>query len=440
MAHSEQTDVVVVGGGFAGLTAARNLNDRGISAIVVESRDRLGGRTWYRNFADTDQLIEMGGNWLTMNYQPLMRAELDRYEIPIELSPEMTTSEWLINGVRSSGFPVPLEEIPALEKAVLHCVRAADRIDPYAPLDGQGLHDLDVSWDEFLSPLDLPAATWDFLSMFPVFYAARDTSTISALMLLQQLALVGNSPWSFFAIGHHRFTRGTKSMIDALASDCADIRLDTHITRVTQTENGVEVTTASGETITARYAIWTTPLNCWNDVEFSPALSSGKRGAAAGAHCSNTTVKFWALVENNTVDALMAGPSTNRGLAVLSREYDVEGHALKVGFSCDPTAYDFDTVAGTDQAVEALTPGAHVIKSDWHDWNNDPLAKGSWFGAQPGMLSKSHSELSRREGRVLFASSDVAVSFMGWMEGALETAHKASTEVAALLDTESAKA
>lgn len=433
MTDPEQFEVVVVGAGFAGLTAARNLADQGISAVVLESRDRLGGRTWYRKFADTEQFVEMGGNWLTMNYQPLMQAELDRYGTPIELSPEMAASEWLIDGSRTRGFPVPFDQIPALEKAVLHAVRAADRIDPYAPLDTQGLEDLDVSWDEFFAPLDLPSATWDFLSMFPVFYAARDTASMSALMLLQQLALVGNSPWSFFAIGHHRFTHGTKSMIDAIAGDCADVRLNTHVASVTQNREGVEVTTSAGNVIRARYVIWTTPLNCWNDVRFTPALSQGKRDAASGVHSSDMTVKFWALVEKNDVDSVMAGPSTNRGLAVLSREYDVEGSALKVGFSCDPAAFDFDTVEGTDAAVEALTPGAGVLKSDWHDWNNDVLAKGSWFGAQPGMLSTSHSELSRPEGRILFASSDIAISFMGWMEGALETAHRASTDVAALL-------
>lgn len=46
-------DVLVVGGGIAGLTAARDLAQSGRSVLVLEARDRLGGRTWYKQFGDT---------------------------------------------------------------------------------------------------------------------------------------------------------------------------------------------------------------------------------------------------------------------------------------------------------------------------------------------------------------------------------------------------
>ena len=43
---SFRADVVIVGGGFAGITAAREMTQRGVSVNVLEARDRLGGRTW----------------------------------------------------------------------------------------------------------------------------------------------------------------------------------------------------------------------------------------------------------------------------------------------------------------------------------------------------------------------------------------------------------
>jgi phytoene dehydrogenase-like protein len=55
-------DVVVVGAGFAGLTAARELSRRGHSVLVVEARDRIGGRTWTtERFGRT---LELGGTWV----------------------------------------------------------------------------------------------------------------------------------------------------------------------------------------------------------------------------------------------------------------------------------------------------------------------------------------------------------------------------------------
>jgi len=77
--------------------------------------------------------------------------------------------------------------------------------------------------------------------------------------------------------------------------------------------------------------------------------------------------------------------------------------------------------------LKTLDPDAELIKFDSHDWNTDPYSLGGWFSPRPGVLSQSQSELSRPEGRVLFASSDVAISFQGWLEGAVETGHRAAS-------------
>jgi monoamine oxidase len=55
-------DVIVVGGGFAGVTAARECALRGRDVLLLEARDRLGGRTWSKSWAGTR--IELGGAWV----------------------------------------------------------------------------------------------------------------------------------------------------------------------------------------------------------------------------------------------------------------------------------------------------------------------------------------------------------------------------------------
>src|SRR5881397_2102221 len=77
-------DVVVIGGGFAGVTAARDLRQRGYRVLILEARDRLGGRTWTAEFAG--QPVEMGGAWVHW-CQPHVWAEITRYGLQITESP-----------------------------------------------------------------------------------------------------------------------------------------------------------------------------------------------------------------------------------------------------------------------------------------------------------------------------------------------------------------
>lgn len=55
-------DAIVIGAGFTGLVAARDLSKNGLSVLLVEARDRIGGRTWTANAFGEE--FEMGGTWI----------------------------------------------------------------------------------------------------------------------------------------------------------------------------------------------------------------------------------------------------------------------------------------------------------------------------------------------------------------------------------------
>lgn len=59
-------DVVVVGAGFAGLVGARELTGAGRDVVVLEGRDRLGGRTWHKPDALGGRTLELGGTWVQL--------------------------------------------------------------------------------------------------------------------------------------------------------------------------------------------------------------------------------------------------------------------------------------------------------------------------------------------------------------------------------------
>lgn len=75
MTSGSARDVIVVGGGFAGVTAARECAARGRDTLLLEARDRLGGRTWSAQWHDAP--IEYGGAWVHW-HQPHTFSELTR--------------------------------------------------------------------------------------------------------------------------------------------------------------------------------------------------------------------------------------------------------------------------------------------------------------------------------------------------------------------------
>ena len=94
---------IVIGGGFAGVTAARELTLAGLECTLIEARDRLGGRTWYREWGGEE--IEFGGGWLHW-HQPHVWAELTRAGQRIGTSTGSAGAEltsWTVDGERRSG-------------------------------------------------------------------------------------------------------------------------------------------------------------------------------------------------------------------------------------------------------------------------------------------------------------------------------------------------
>src|SRR4051812_8660941 len=122
-------DVIVVGGGFAGVTAARDLSDQGLDVLLLEARDRLGGRTLYRPFEGTDQKVEFGGTWFGTQWHTNIAREIERYGTGIAYSPTPENYRWHVAGGLRSGFPVTLEEGHGFEHAMYELIAACKRLD-----------------------------------------------------------------------------------------------------------------------------------------------------------------------------------------------------------------------------------------------------------------------------------------------------------------------
>ena len=113
-----ELDTVVAGAGFAGLRAARDLADAGRSVLVLEARDRPGGRAWTRPFAGSGPMVEIGGSWFAPEHAEV-RAELARYGLGTRTYGAPSAVRWRTAGEVRHGLPVPFGELAALDAALV---------------------------------------------------------------------------------------------------------------------------------------------------------------------------------------------------------------------------------------------------------------------------------------------------------------------------------
>src|ERR1700759_5084561 len=100
LAGARDYDVAIVGGGFAGVTAARECALRGRRVVLLEARDRLGGRTWSTQWDGWQ--IEYGGAWVHW-HQPHPFSEITRAGLPTTLGPDAQRAHWHVGGERREG-------------------------------------------------------------------------------------------------------------------------------------------------------------------------------------------------------------------------------------------------------------------------------------------------------------------------------------------------
>lgn len=434
-------DVIVVGAGFAGVTAARNASQAGLKVLHLEGSGRIGGRTFTSRFADHD--VDLGGTWFGWG-QPHVWAEKMRYDLPVAESAAYGSTEYVWydqNGKRKVGSPDDYWGImaPANETYFAPAREALPR--PYSPLfipDTNGLDQINAA-----TAIEALSVTDEQKSLLRTFAAVNGHSFASESSYLDQLRWMALSGFSQFFmwdnLGRFRLKGGTKALLEKMQGDStAEFKRGQPVTRVEQKGGKVYVTTARQETFVGRKVIMAVPLNVIHNIDFAPAISATKREVSETGHTGSGTKIY---VRTKGKRPLMFGHGTERmPLAFLWTEYDDVDSQVLVGFGASPELLDITDQAAIQSAVRLYLPDAEVLEFASYDWNADPFARGTWCMYRPGWLTGAFEELKKPEGAVHFATADIANGWRGFIDGAIESGAHAAEVVTEELQKEEAQA
>lgn len=427
MVVSNKYDVIIVGGGFSGFTAARELRMLGHKVLVLEARDRIGGRTWVDNRLNSR--LEMGGTYVHW-HQPHVWTEITRYGLELTTGPSTEKVYWMADGKTNSA---PVAEFKnQLRNAIEKLLKQGNKFlpQPFHPLASDKFRELDImTADQFLKEFDLTKEEYDIIHGWVASDFCGAPEEGAATQILRWWAFSqGNWETHSAMVSTYRLKDGTSALIEAIAEDAfAEVKLSTIVKRIEHNKDCVEVFTTDGSYYKGKTVIVTVPLTTLQDIEFCPALSLEKQASSKEGQTSKG-VKVWARVKGKLApfDALAPGKYP---LNSVHLDRYVDGDSIVVGFGPSAAILDPNDKIVVENALKHWLPDIEVVESTGHDWVNDEFSRETWPMLKPNQLTSYHQEWNTPENAVFLGGTTYANGWAGFIDGAIENGLTVSRRV-----------
>ncbi|MBX9151993.1 NAD(P)-binding protein [Rhodococcus qingshengii] len=269
-------DVIVIGAGYAGLTAARSLHSAGMRVIVLESQNRVGGRALTE--LTEEHPIDLGGQW-TGPGQLRIRALADHYGLTTYPS-HTTGSEQILESTSHGGNGIihrlnMLPHLMTLLPAVVRLHHLVKKTDPTQPWHSKIADRWDTTTvEEWLETAvtSRRARRWADATLREA--VSTDLGNISMLALANEIASAGGLRSTMgFEGGAQQdlFVDGADRLPTLMAAEL-DVRLDSQAQAVSRSGGSYRVTTSTGVHHMADRIVVATPPPLTREIDFEPAL------------------------------------------------------------------------------------------------------------------------------------------------------------------------
>ena len=438
-----ERDVVIIGAGPSGLSAARALKAAGRTVAVLEARDRVGGRTW----TDTidGAMLEIGGQWISPD-QTALAALVE--ELGLETFERYRSGESVYIGPDGSRrtytgemFPVGAET----EKEMLRLIDLLDGLaaetDPAAPWTHPRARELDtVSFHHWLRQQSSDEEACNNIGLFVaggmLTKPAHAFSVLQALLMAASAGSFSNLVDEDFILDR-RVVGGMQQVSERMAAELGDDVVLSAPVRFLRWpgEDGTahDGVSAVSDTVTvhARHAIMAVPPNLYSRVSFEPPLPRRQHqmhqhqslGLVIKVHAVYST-PFWR-------DAGLSGTCFGAG-ELVQEIYDNTNHedprGTLVAFISDEKADMMFELSAEDRrrrilaslaaflGDEALTPEVYYES----DWGSEEWTRGAYAASYDlGGLHRYGPDQLKPVGPIHWSSSDLAAEGYQHVDGAV---------------------
>lgn len=404
-----EVDVAIVGAGAAGLGAARTLERSGLSVVVLEARDRIGGRS--RTIHPAPGLtFDLGCGWLHSADRNSFVGIADRLGFVID----KTRAPWREQGL-DAVFPRDQRQ---------DFIRALDAF--YDRAEAAAEHDDDAPASTCLEP----GNRWN-----PMIDAI---STYINGVELNRVSLHDMDAYEDTEI-NWRLPAGYGALISAYGAPCP-VALNMQVTLIDHSGKLLRIATSRG-TLSAARVIVTVPSNLIanESIRFHPALPA-KVDAARGLPLGLDNKVMLALDDGAALpkDGALRGPTMRTAMG--SFHLKPFGQPCIEGFFGGTFARELEAAGDGALATQAVDEVVSLLGSDYRRklrplaesrWGHDPFAQGAYSAALPGHADARAMLATPLDGRLFFAGEATSPNFFSTAHGARDSGERAAKEVLA---------
>lgn len=446
-----RTDVVIVGAGLAGLTAARTLVTSGVDVLVLEARDRVGGRI-YTKAASDGTLLDLGGQWIgpTQDRLAALAEAVGVTTFPTYVHGE--NIEYSHGQITRYAGLVPTHD-PEVSMETIEAMLSLNLMAQEVPLDAPWKAPEAEAWDSqtlgtwIEANVPEHARTWLILAIRAIFAVEpRDLSLLHALFYIHSGGSLNVLASVQRGAQESRFHGGAQAISNRVAEALGErVILNTAVHTIAQDDSRVHVESDTLH-VSARQAIITLPPTLAGRLRYRPKLP-GFRDQLTQRMPMGHTIKIQCIYETPfwREDGLSGQVASDTGPMRITFDNSPESGTpgVLLGFidAIDGPIWGRKSVEERKAATIACLvryfgeKARHPIEYVEQDWAEEEYSRGCYAGYMPtGGWTTFGEALREPIGRLHWAGTETAEVWNGYMDGAIRSGERAASEVLAALE------